>query len=90
MLKAFKYRISPTTEQAELIKKHIGSARFVFNLALECKQIAYAGNKVNLSCFDLVKQLPELKKECEIFNYNNTIVMCKFKKEKSHRSKKFN
>jgi putative transposase len=65
MLKAFKYRIFPTTEQAELINKHIGSARFVFNLALECKQIAYAGSKVNLSCFDLVKQLPDLKKECE-------------------------
>jgi putative transposase len=65
MLKAFRYRLSPTKEQAELINKHIGSARFVFNLALECKQMAYAGSKVNLSCFDLVKQLPELKKECE-------------------------
>jgi len=65
MLKAFKYRILPTAEQAELINKHIGSVRFVFNLALECKQMAYAGSKVNLSCFDLVKQLPELKKECE-------------------------
>lgn len=63
MLKAFKYKISPTKEQAELINKHIGSCRFVYNLALECKQTAYAGNKVNLSCFDLVKQLPELKKE---------------------------
>jgi putative transposase len=65
MLKAFKYRIFPTTGQAELINKHIGSVRFVFNLALECKQMAYAGSKVNLSCFDLSKQLPELKKECE-------------------------
>jgi len=64
MLKAFRYRISPTKEQAELINKHIGSARFVFNLALECKQMAYAGSKINLSCFDLVKQLPDLKKEC--------------------------
>lgn len=63
MLKAFKYRISPTDEQAELINKHIGSCRFVYNLALECKQMAYAGNRVNLSCFDLVKQLPDLKKE---------------------------
>jgi putative transposase len=63
MIKAFKYRISPTKAQAELINKHIGSCRFVYNLALECKQTAYAGNRVNLSCFDLVKQLPELKKE---------------------------
>jgi putative transposase len=64
MLKAFKYRIYPTEKQIELINKHIGSCRFVYNLALETKQMAYAGNKINLSCFDLVKQLPELKKEC--------------------------
>lgn len=64
MLKAYKYRISPTRAQAELINKHIGSARFVYNLALETKQMAYAGNRVNLSCFDLIKQLPGLKEEC--------------------------
>lgn len=65
MLKAYKYRIYPTVEQAELINKHIGSCRFVYNLALETKQTAYAGHRVNLSCFDLIKQLPELKEECE-------------------------
>lgn len=63
MFKAYKYRIYPTKAQAELINKHIGSCRFIYNLALETKQIAYAGNKVNLSCFDLIKQLPDLKKE---------------------------
>jgi putative transposase len=36
----------------------------VYNLALECKQMAYAGNKINLSCFDLIKQLPDLKEQC--------------------------
>jgi len=65
MLKVFKYRLYPTDSQINLINKHIGSVRFVYNLALECKQMAYAGNKVNLSCFDLMSQLPELKKECE-------------------------
>ncbi len=64
VLKAYKYRISPTKSQAELINKHIGSCRFVYNLALETKQMAYAGNRINLSCFDLVKQLPDLKTEC--------------------------
>ena len=54
----------PTKAQQELINKHIGSCRFVYNLALETKQTAYAGNKVNLDCFDLIKQLPDLKKEC--------------------------
>jgi len=63
MLKGFKYRLYPTELQAELLNKHIGSNRFIYNIALETKQTAYAGNKVNLSCFDLNKQLPDLKKE---------------------------
>ena len=37
----------------------------MYNLALETKQMAWAGNRVNLNCFDLIKQLPDLKKECE-------------------------
>lgn len=64
MLKTFKYRLYPTKQQQERINKHIGSVRFVYNLALETKQTAYAGNKINLSCFALHKQLPDLKKEC--------------------------
>ena len=64
MFKAFKYRIYPTKPQKELIAKHIGSSRFVYNLALETKNSAYISNKHNYSPFDLIKQLPELKKEC--------------------------
>lgn len=63
MLKAFKYAIRPTNSQIILINKHIGGARFVYNLALETKQTAYAGNRVNLSCFNLINQLPDLKQE---------------------------
>jgi putative transposase len=63
MFKAFKYRIFPTEPQKELIAKHIGSSRFVFNLALETKTAAYISAKHNYSAFDLVKQLPDLKKE---------------------------
>ena len=65
MLKSFRYRLYPTPEQSVLLNKHIGSSRFVYNLALETKQMAWAGNRVNLNCFDLIKQLPDLKKECE-------------------------
>ncbi len=63
MYKAFEYRLYPTEPQKELIAKHIGSSRFVYNLALETKNAAYIGAKHNYSAFDLVKQLPELKKE---------------------------
>ena len=64
MFKAYKYRLFPTDAQKELIAKHIGSSRFVYNLALETKISAYTGTKHNFSAFDLIKQLPELKKEC--------------------------
>jgi putative transposase len=65
MLKAFKYRIYPTVSQEELINKHIGSVRFVYNLALETKTMAYVSNHVNLTRYDLQKQIVDLKKECE-------------------------
>jgi len=64
VLKAYKYRLSPNRQQSELINKHIGSVRFLYNLALETKRMAYASNKINLSRYDLQKQLKDLKKEC--------------------------
>lgn len=65
MLKAFKYRLNPTATQAELINKHIGCARFVYNDALAFKQSEYAKDKTNHSWYSLVKRLPDLKKENE-------------------------
>jgi putative transposase len=64
MFRAYKYRIYPSDTQKELIAKHIGSSRFVYNLALETKIAAYLSSKYSFSPFDLMKQLPELKKEC--------------------------
>lgn len=63
MYKALRYRIYPTNSQKELIHKHCGSVRFLYNLALETKTTAYLGNRVNLSRYDLQKQLVDLKKE---------------------------
>jgi len=65
MFKANKYRIYPTNSQKELIAKHIGCSRFTYNFALETKNSVYLGSKQNLSSFDLIKKLPELKKEHE-------------------------
>jgi putative transposase len=64
MLKGFKYRLYPDDEQKELLEKHFGSVRFIYNLALETKMNAYKGNKINLSRFDLQKQMVDLKEEC--------------------------
>ena len=63
--KAYKYRIYPNQEQQELINKHIGCCRFVYNLCLEKKINAYKTSKKNISCFELINLLPLLKKEQE-------------------------
>ena len=63
--KAYKYRIYPNNEQQELINKHIGCCRYVYNLCLEKKINAYKTSKKNLSMFELKKLLPALKKEQE-------------------------
>lgn len=64
MLKAYKYRLYPTLSQRYLIDKHINACRFVYNIALEVKSGAYAAHRKNISCFDLIKQLGDLKLEC--------------------------
>ncbi len=63
--KAYKYRIYPNREQQELINKHIGCCRYVYNFCLEKKINAYKESKKSISCFELIKLLPSLKKEKE-------------------------
>ena len=65
--KAYKYRIYPNREQQELINKHIGCCRYVYNFCLEKKINAYKTSKKNISKFELIKLLPSLKKEQETF-----------------------
>lgn len=64
MLKSYKYRIYPTTKQADLLDQHFNACRFVYNLALETKIRAYKEYGVGFSAYDLQKQLTELKKDC--------------------------
>jgi putative transposase len=63
LLKAYKYRIYPTKQQAILLDKHFGCCRLIYNLALETKINAYQSNKVNFSKFDLIKQITGLKQD---------------------------
>ena len=72
MLKAFKYRLYPDFFQKELLNKHFGCVRLVYNLALETKQAAYAGNKKSLSYNQMSAQLTDLKKECEFLKEVNS------------------
>jgi len=65
VLKTYKYRIFPSEEQQSLLINIFGQTRFIYNLGLETKITAYAGNKINIDCFDLIKQVKELKNtEC--------------------------
>lgn len=61
MLKAHKYRLLPTEENKATLLRWMGMCRFVYNLALEVKTKAWASNKVNITAYDLSKQLTELK-----------------------------
>ena len=65
MLKAYKYRIFPTNDQKDQLQRFFGVSRLVYNLGLETKTQAYAMRKKSISKYDLIKQLPELKKEFE-------------------------
>ena len=63
MLKGYKYRIFPTDDQKDQLQRYFGVNRLVYNLGLETKTVAYASNKTSISKYDLIKQLPELRKE---------------------------
>ena len=61
MLKAYKFRIYPNKEQAGLIAKHIGCARWVYNYGLERKIKAWSSDRKSVSRFDIQADLPKLK-----------------------------
>ena len=63
MLKSFKYRILPNSEQKNLLAQYFGSARFVYNNALSFKRDTYEKTSKPLSYFDLTGRLPALKSE---------------------------
>ncbi|WP_341761963.1 RNA-guided endonuclease TnpB family protein [Candidatus Tisiphia endosymbiont of Thecophora atra] len=71
---AYKYRIYPTKEQKQLLSKHFGCVRFVWNYFLNERKGHYLKNKEeieakrikgNLNYYDNAKQLTLLKREKE-------------------------
>ncbi len=45
MLRAFKYRMYPTKNQEEMVNKHFGACRYVYNWGLEYKIRTYKGDR---------------------------------------------
>ncbi|MBG1260904.1 RNA-guided endonuclease TnpB family protein [Nostoc commune] len=65
MLKAYKYRIYPTSEQSILLAKSFGCVRWFYNFALNLTSEAYKDTGKGLSRNDIINLLPSLKKEHE-------------------------
>ena len=65
MLKAFKYRIYPTSEQSVLLAKSFGCTRWFYNYALNLTSETYKQTGKGLSRDEIIKLLPSLKKEYE-------------------------
>lgn len=63
MLKTFKYRLYPTPAQQKQVDDTMSICRFVYNLGLETKVRAWQSARVNLSAYDLQKQLTDAKQE---------------------------
>jgi putative transposase len=60
MLRAYKYRIYPKTDQAKMIDQNMAACRLVYNLGLEIRIWAYRGGQ-RISNYDLHKQIKDLR-----------------------------
>ena len=65
VIKTYKFRIYPNKNQAELMAKHFGSTRFVWNYFLAKRKESYIENEKSLNYHDNAKALTLLKKEGE-------------------------
>jgi len=65
MLRAIKVRLYPTKDQAELMDKHFGCCRYVYNWALEKKIAYYTDHKKGLGWVAISALLTKHKKEKE-------------------------
>ena len=63
MYKSFKVRLYPTKEQEQLMLKHIGCCRFIWNYMLDLQIKRHENGEKHLSRFDMIKLLTPLKKE---------------------------
>jgi putative transposase len=66
--KSYKFNIAPDNEQKELLAKHFGACRFVFNRYLNNRKENYLNDKTSLNYYDNANDLTNLKKQNE-FNW---------------------
>jgi putative transposase len=63
MLKAYRYRLYPTEEQAAFLNRQFGSVRYVYNWALALATTTYQTQGKGITRFQLDKRLTALKQE---------------------------
>lgn len=61
--KAYKFRLYPTSEQQQILKQHVGNARFIWNHFLRINKESYEKTKKFIFTNQLNALLPKLKKE---------------------------
>lgn len=61
--KAYKFRLYPNKSQEDLLQKHFGHCRFIYNHFLAVKIKHYKETKKTITWVDLANQLPQLKIE---------------------------
>lgn len=74
--KAYKYRIYPTLEQEIILRKTLGSCRFVYNWALEQRREAWVTQKKSISYGATSKGLTEMKDSPEKAWLNEVSSVC--------------
>ena len=63
MYKGYTIRIYPTKNQEELLRKHIGCCRFIWNHMIEVQKENYKNGEKYISKFNMMKLIPSIKKE---------------------------
>lgn len=64
MHKAYSFRLYPTKEQEQQIRRTIGCCRFVFNHFLARRKKAYEQDGTTLNQYACMRELPALKQQC--------------------------
>lgn len=65
MFKRLKVKLYPTKNQIEMLENHFNGYRFAYNLSLDYKQHLWNYHKINISGFDMQKELFQIRKESD-------------------------
>lgn len=63
--RSYKFRIYPTKTQEEILRKTIGSCRFIYNHALATKSEAYKTDKTKISYVQMSAAMTQMRKNAE-------------------------